>query len=77
MTEWQAFPQNTPDDNNEAKLKDYVVLAPNPNFIKKIGHLQNAPRYLIHLAYWVGDCFLDEQMRPLDVHYFLTLPPHN
>ena len=77
MNNWQPYPQNSPKDNNEDKLKDYVVLVPNPNRINKTGFNERTPRYLIYLAFWLGDRFTDEQMHDLNVHYYLTLPSHS
>ncbi|MBQ8465318.1 MAG: hypothetical protein IJ545_04835 [Alphaproteobacteria bacterium] len=77
MNNWQPYPQNSPQPTPEDQLKDYVVLIPNPNRINKSGFSDHAPRYQVCLAFWLGDSFVDEQMRPLNVHYYVTLPSHS
>lgn len=74
---WLPYPQNSPQDTNEDKLKDYVVLVPNPYRVNKTGYNEHMPRYRVYLAFWLGDLFVDEQMQPLNARYFITLPSHS
>lgn len=77
MTEWLPYPQNKPQDTLEDKAKEYVALVPNPRRIKKSGFSSRAPKYVVYLATWFGDGFVDENIRPLNVHYYLVLPSHS
>lgn len=77
MNNWQPYPQNQPENTNEAKQREYAVLVPNPRRINKKGYGLNLPQYQVYLALWLGDGFVDEQIQPLSVHYFLTLPSHS
>lgn len=77
MNNWQPYPQNSPAGTDEAKLKDYVVLVPNPHRIEKSGFSTAAPRYQVCLAFWMGDRFVNEHIDELNVHYYLALPSHS
>ena len=74
---WQPYPQNKPADTDEAKLKDYVALVPNPNFINKFAYRNNIKRFAVRIVFWLGDRFVDDFCQPLNVHYFIELPSHS
>lgn len=73
---WLPYPKFKPQDTLEAKAQDYVVLVPNPRPINKHGVNDHTPKYFAFLATWLGDCFFDENIRPLDARFYITLPPH-
>lgn len=71
--EWQPYPQNSPVEG--AENTDFVVLSPNPNFIKKPLYRQNTPRYHVVQAIWTGTVFVNNLWQPLIVDYYIQLPP--
>lgn len=71
--EWLPYPNNKP---SEEDLKaDFVVLSPNPNFIKKADYKQNTPCYHVVQAIWTGTAFINTLWQPLVVDYYIQLPP--
>lgn len=71
--DWRPYPKNKPSDEDiEA---DFVVLSPNPNFIKKSFYRQNTPRYHTVQAIWTGAGFVNNLWQPLVVDYYIQLPP--
>lgn len=77
MNNWQPYPQNKPEQTTAAQMADYAVLVPNPNRVNKTGYNEHTPRYQLYLAFWLGDRFVGEDMRELNVYYYITLPSHS
>ncbi len=70
---WLPYPANKPKDEN---IKDiFVVLSPNPNFIKKSFCNQNLPKYCAVQAVWLGTNFVNSLWQPLEVDFYFQLPP--